>query len=109
MILDCFFGRSAENVSCQEVIKDNLKLLMSGIDVAKLLYDRYVKEYGTILCPQIQAQLYRRIFYLPDPDEMKKFNAIGAHSDPDRSCCRVVGNAARWVMEILRDKGAIEM
>ncbi|MBA7704910.1 hypothetical protein ES703_113733 [subsurface metagenome] len=109
MILDYFFGRPVENMSYREVNKDGLKLLMGGIGIAKSLYDKYVAEYGTIMCPSIQVQLYGRIYYLPDPDEIKKFNAIGAHLSPDKSCCCVVGNAARWVMEILLDKGAVEI
>jgi hypothetical protein len=39
---------------------------------------------------------------------MRKFQEAGGISDPDK-CCRVVGNAARWVMEILLDKGAVEL
>jgi len=109
MILDYFSGRPAENMSYRECTKENLKSLRAAIGIAGLLYDKYVAEYGTILCPHIQVQLYGRAYYLLDPDELKKFDAIGAHSDPDKSCCRVVGNGARWIMEILLDKGAVEL
>jgi len=37
----------------------------------------------------------------------EKFEKAGGYSAPDK-CCHIVGNAARWVMEILLDKGAIE-
>jgi hypothetical protein len=40
---------------------------------------------------------------------MEKFNNAGGHSDPEKSCCMVVGTAARWVMEILLDKGVVEL
>ena len=109
MVLDYFFGRSAEEMSYQESIPANFDTLMEGIETSKLLYYKYFKEYGTIICPHIQVQLYGRCYYLPDPAELEKFNKMGAHSDPDKSCCRVVGNAARWVMEILLDKGAVEL
>jgi len=108
MILDYCFGRSAENISYQESIEANLKPLMDAIGVAKLLYDKYIEEYGTILCPHIQVQLYGRHFYFPDPDQMEKFEEAGGHSNPEKSCCRVTGNAARWVMEILINKGAVK-
>ena len=74
---------------------------------AKLLYDKYIKEYGTIVCPHIQVQLFGRHYYILDPDDRKKFEEAGAHSTPDK-CCHVVGNATRWTMEILLDKDAVE-
>ena len=48
-------------------------------------------------------------YYTGDPDEMEKFGKAGAHSDPQKSCCVIVGNAAQWVMEILLDKDAVEL
>jgi C_GCAxxG_C_C family probable redox protein len=109
IILDYFFGRSFKNMSTQETVDENVRLNRTGVAIAKQLYDRFVATYGSILCPQIHAQLYGRIYYLPDPDEREKFDAIGAHSDPKKSCCVVVGNAARWVTEILLDQGVIEL
>jgi C_GCAxxG_C_C family probable redox protein len=108
MVLDYIFGRSPENVSHEELIKDDLRALVGSLKVAKLLYDRYVKEYGGILCAPIQVQLYGRAYSLSDRDELRKFNEAGAHSDPEVSCCRVAGNAARWVMEVLQEQDAIE-
>jgi C_GCAxxG_C_C family probable redox protein len=108
MVLDYFFGRPVENVSHEELIKDDLRALVGSLKIARLLYERYVKEYGVILCAPLQVQLYGRTYYLADRDELKKFNEAGAHSDPQVSCCRVAGNAARWVMEILQEQDAIE-
>lgn len=36
---------------------------------------------------------------------MEKFKKAGGHAD---KCPHVAGNVARWVMEILLDKGAVE-
>ena len=108
MVLDYFFGRSVENMSHKERKEANLDPLADALGVANVLCDRYVREYGTIICPQIQIQLYGRHYYLLDPEEMEKFNAAGGHSDLEKSCCVIVGNAARWVMEILLDKEIIE-
>lgn len=41
-------------------------------------------------------------------DEFKKFEEAGAHTDPQK-CVRIVGNAARWVMEILIDRGVVQL
>jgi hypothetical protein len=108
MVLDYFFGRPVEKVSYQKFNQDNVELMREAIAVAKLLYDKYVKEYGTIICPHIQVQLFGRHFYLDDPDEFEKLEKAGAHSEPDK-CCHIVGNAVRWVMEILIDKGAVKL
>lgn len=106
MVLDYYFGRPAEKMSCQESIEANVKLADEAIEVAKLLYDKYVKAYGTIICPHIQVQLFGRHYYFGDPDDSEKFEKAGAHSDPTK-CGHIVGSAAHWTLEILLDKGAV--
>lgn len=108
IILDYFFGRPAEKLSYQECIQANLDAMDSASEIARLLYYKYIKEYGTILCPHIQVQLFSRHYYFIDPDELEKFEEAGAHSAPDK-CCHVVGKAARWVMEILLDRGSLKL
>jgi len=101
MVLDYFFGRPAENMSYQECVEDNLSLALRSVEIAKQLYNKYVQQYGTILCPHIQVQLFGRHYCLQDEDDSAKFNQDGAHSDPDK-CCHIVGNAAKWTMELLQ-------
>jgi len=103
MVLDYYFGRPVEKMSYRESIEANVKLAAEAIEVAKLLYEKYVKEYGTILCPHIQVQLFGRHYYFGDPDDSEKFEKAGAHSDPTK-CGHIVGNAARWTMEILQEQ-----
>lgn len=105
--LDYFFGRTADNISSTESRKANLEPLSGASRVAGLLYERYIVEYGTILCPHIQTQLYGRHFYLRSEEEKARFEQAGGHGDSKKSCCHVVGNASRWVMEILIDEGAV--
>jgi hypothetical protein len=107
MILDYFFGRTVENMSCTEFKESNLEPLFNAIGVAGLLYEKYIKEYGTIICPHIQTQLYGRQFFLLDEQEMAKFDKEGGHGDSRKSCCHIVGNASRWVLEILVDNGML--
>ena len=107
IVLDYFFGRPIEKMSHQECLEDNIKVATDAFEVAKLLYDKYVKEYGTIICPHIQVQLFGRHYYLMDSDDVEKFEEAGGHSARDK-CSHVVGAAARWTMEILLDKGAVE-
>jgi len=105
MILDYFFGRPASMMSHEEGVSGNVELHVDAIQVATPLFYKYIEEYGTILCPQIQMKLFGRHYYFLDEDEMEKFEKAGGHED---KCTDVVGKAARWTMEILIDKDAIE-
>jgi len=108
MVLDTFLGRPVEAMSCEASKKPDVERLRNAIRTARLLCDRFVNEYGSILCPAIQAKLFGRTYYLPDPDEFQKFLKAGGHSDPTK-CMHIVGNASKWTMEILLDKGVVEL
>ena len=108
MILDYFFGRPVEKMSHQEGHPCNVEIHRDALDISQLLYDKYLKEYGTIICPHIQEQLFGRHFFFLDEGDLEKFDAAGGHSAPDK-CSHIVGNAARFTMEILLDKGIIEL
>lgn len=107
MVLDYYFGRPVDKLSGKESIQENLDALFTAFEAPQLYADRFVREYGTTLCGQIQRQLFGRFFWPMDEEEMQKFEAAGAHTDPGK-CCHVVGNGVRWVTEILLDKKAIE-
>jgi hypothetical protein len=108
MVLDYYFGRPVEKLSAIEKIPANTQALGEAINVVSLLCSKYLQEYGSILCPGIQKKLFGRSFHLGNPDEFKAFEAAGGHSDPGK-CLSVVGNSACWVMEILLDKGIVEI
>jgi len=108
MVLACFFGRPVEKISFTEKKQSNVNALFASFPAPQALADKFWKEYGTILCPHIQRQLFGRTWWLLDTEELEKFEKAGGHSDPDK-CCHIVGTAARWVMEILLDKGAVEL
>ena len=106
MVLDYYFGRPLEDMSYKEGV--NKDKMFAAAEIAKLLYDRFVKKYGAMSCATIQQRLFGRVYWITDPDDAAKFDAAGAHSDPDK-CMDVVGDAARWTMEILLDKGAVKI
>ena len=108
MVLDYYFGRPLEKMSYKEFVQTNLDAILSAGEVAGLLFNKYIKEYGTIICSHIMMQLFGRLYYVKDKGELEKFEAVGGHSAPDK-CSHIVGSAARWVMEILLDKGAVEL
>jgi len=104
IVLDYFLGRPAGKMSHEEGVSGNVDLHLDAIKTATPLFYRYINEYGTILCPQIQTKLFGRPYYLLDEDEMRKFEEAGGH---ENKCPDVVGKAARWAMEILLEKGVV--
>jgi hypothetical protein len=109
MVLDYFFGRPFEYMSDTEFIQDpNINALFAAQPMARALCDKYVDEYGTITCANIQRQIFGRFFSLEDEDEFRKLDEAGGHSNPEK-CPRIVGNAAKWTMEILIERGGVKL
>jgi C_GCAxxG_C_C family probable redox protein len=77
---------------------DEAKVRLKTHDLAKKLHDKFIQEYGSVICRDIQTKKMGRAYYLIDPDEYKKFLDAGAH---DIHCLEVVGKAAKWAAEIL--------
>ena len=67
---------------------------------AKSLYDRFVQEYGSPICGDVQRKLFGRRYDLWE--EYDAFEAAGAHVD---RCPTVVGRTAAWTVEVLLDEG----
>jgi len=109
IVLDYFFGRSAEEMSHTDQAQANVASLQDAVGIAGILFDKFVTEHGTIICPHLQTRLYGRPFFISDEQEMAKFEQVGGHADPEKSCCHVVGNTSRWVMELLIAKKAISL
>lgn len=65
--------------------------------------DRFREKYGSIQCRDIQKDRYGRKFEMYDPQDFQAFLAAGGH-DAD-GCPSVVGDAAKWVVEILEEEG----
>lgn len=91
-------GRSRDNFADPERIRHK-----TG-DIANKLHQKFVDEYGTVVCHQIHRKLYGRPFWFKDPDEMVKFEAAGAH---ETGCTGVVGNADKWAAEIVIEEGLV--
>jgi len=108
MVLSYYFGRTPDKMSYKETAKEGIKDLFASMPVTKMLADKFVEEYGTILCPHIHRQLFGRTYWLRDQQELEKFEKAGGHSAPDK-CCSVAGKGARWTLEILMDTGALKV
>jgi C_GCAxxG_C_C family probable redox protein len=107
IVLDYFFGRPAADLSYTDQVQANLEPLHSAVGIAGTLFDKFVEGHGTVICPHLQTRLFGRPFYIADDEEMAKFERLGGHANPEKSCCQVVGNTSRWVMELLLARDAI--
>src|SRR3989339_824918 len=86
------FGRDRSNFADPEkVIREKCYRFVEK------LHDRFIQEYGTIYCRDIQTKIFGRSYYLKDPDQRMKFEEAGAHT---YKCLDVVGKAAEWTVEI---------
>jgi C_GCAxxG_C_C family probable redox protein len=96
LALSQLHGRTREN------FLDPERTRRKSFDLAKRLHDRFIAEYGSVICRDIQQKILGRGYYLRDPEEFEKFEKAGAHAE---KCPSVVGNAAGWVTEILWAEG----
>ena len=103
MVLDYYTGRPPEKMSYHEHVQENTDLLEESFVGPKLLAERFIRKYGTILCPQLERNLYGRIYYGADPDEARKKKARQELIAPN-DCFGIVGDVSRWVMEILLER-----
>jgi C_GCAxxG_C_C family probable redox protein len=106
LVLDYYLGRPVELLSATKTPPESVETLSSAMESARSLCDRFSRQYGSILCPGVQTKIYGRTYNLQDPVDWQAFMDAGAHSDPAK-CMSVVGNAARWTLELLMDKGKV--
>jgi len=62
------------------------------------LYDRFIKEYGSPRCKDVQKKIMGRSFNLWDSKDYALFEKSGGHID---KCPAVSGNTAKWAAEII--------
>jgi C_GCAxxG_C_C family probable redox protein len=65
---------------------------------AKKLFDKFIEEYGSPLCKDVQKKIMGRSFNLLDAKDYEEFEKAGAHVN---KCTNVSGNTARWAAEII--------
>ncbi len=70
---------------------------MKAYALVKELHDRFVAEYGSCRCRDVQIKLMGRTFNLWDRREMKEAISFGMIEH----CSKVVGNTARMAVEII--------
>lgn len=91
-------GRRLEDIGADQAEPRASSKNEDNFALARSLHDRFIQEYGTVICHQIHVKLYGRSYNIIDVDEKEKFEKVGAH---DWGCTSVCGKAAQWTTEIL--------
>ena len=98
MVLSHILGRERSNFS------DPDRIRFKSFDISNMLVEKFLEEFGTVICRDIHFRKFGRPYYLRDPDEFQKFHDAGAH---DVKCPEVVGRGAQMVVEIVMDEGLL--
>jgi C_GCAxxG_C_C family probable redox protein len=94
MIISYFYGRRRE-----EFFKGIPNKKASYL--TKELYDRFVQEYGSCLCKDVQKKIFGRSFNFWNKKEKELFEASGGHID---KCPAVVAKTAQWTFKIIEEE-----
>jgi C_GCAxxG_C_C family probable redox protein len=91
------YADPAERLSRLHQIEDRMDNLI------KELAEKFKAEYGSTICNDIETKLFGRSFDKWNPAEREEKGKLGGYKE---KCPGVVGNAARWIAElILEEKG----
>jgi C_GCAxxG_C_C family probable redox protein len=90
MVMSQIYGRALEDIADPE------RKRFVAYRLGEKLVQRFMDEYGTVTCREIQEKLMGRSFYMYE--EWDEFLAAGGHST---ACTTVVGNATRWAAELI--------
>jgi C_GCAxxG_C_C family probable redox protein len=95
MVLSQLYGRQLDQIDDPE------KKRFVAYRLAEKMVHRFLKEYGTLICGEIQKKIMGRSFYLFDPEQWDAFEKAGGHNE---KCPSVVGNATRWAIEVMEEE-----
>ncbi len=94
MVIGYLFGREKDDF-------DDISKPMKSYHLVKELHDRYIKEYGTCRCYDVQEKGVGRTYNLWNPKELKEAFKSGMLE----YCSTLVGNVARMATEIILKNG----
>lgn len=95
--ISCYFGRSRE-----EFGESDSQLWMGSSILANKLRERFIEEFGSVICNKVQEEKLGRSYDLWDKNDYKAFEEAGGH---ENKCPDVTGKVAKWTAEILLDEG----
>jgi len=99
MVLSQVFGRQLQEID------DPLRKRARAFQLGERLLQKFLDEYGTVICEEIQERVMGKGFRLNDPRDKKEFEERGGHVT---ACPGVVGRGVQWTTEILLEETAKE-
>ena len=99
MAMSTLFGRTRP----EEGTTKGREWKYDSFRMAAAIHDKYVEKYGDITCRGIQTKIYGRAYDLRKDEDKQGFRDAGAHELEDK-CCAVVGDGARWAVELILDE-----
>ena len=97
MVLSQVYGRELSAISDPE------RKRAVAFRLGEKMVQRFLDEYGTIICEEIQEKVMGRSFSLLDPEDKQVFEAMGGHST---ACPSVVGKGVQWTAELIEEEKA---
>ena len=94
MVIGYLFGRGKENF-------EDMNKPIKSYALVKKLHDKYVKQYGTCRCHDVQYKLMGRTYDLWNAEELKEAFKSGMMEH----CSTLVGNVARLTTKIILNSG----
>lgn len=70
--------------------------------LARKLWEKFKKTYGSCICQDIQKRIFGKSYDLWDPKQYEQFEKDGGHGAS--GCPLVVKNAAKWVAEFFLEE-----
>lgn len=95
MAISLKFGRDYDDFLTNDPESKRFK----AYELARKFHDRFVEEFGSCICKDIQKRRYERLFNLADPKEFEEFERVRGRG-PTRGP-EVVGKSARIAAEII--------
>jgi C_GCAxxG_C_C family probable redox protein len=98
LVIGQLCGRERENFEDKEGTR------FQAYRLTRLLVEEFTREFGSIICREVQTGVFGRSFDLNDSEQFKLFEEAGAHRD---KCPDVVGRASRLGLRIILEAGLI--
>jgi len=96
MAMGLIYGRDVHQL-------DNWDSYQNSLVPTGAFCDHFEKEYGTILCHEVQQGKFGRCYRLTDPGELQEFQNDGA----TEKCSEVVRRAVQMAAEIILDDSSL--
>ena len=85
----------------REHFYDPEKIRLKSLRLSKKLLERFTAEYGSDNCGLVQKRLLGKAFNFWSDEDVEEFRRMGGYSE---KCASVVGNVAKWTVEIILDE-----